>query len=151
MIGAGGLGSFAIQYLKILTKARIVVADIAPDKRARALELGADECIDGGLENVSAELLKRTEGRGADAVLDFVGTTATIATSIASRRFASTSRLRLCDLSANVGWPKSIAPGIAPALIPQRASASPIRACSAGDFARSPQSSNTRNPLSAAN
>jgi alcohol dehydrogenase, propanol-preferring len=84
VIGAGGLGSFAIQYLKILTTARIIVADIAPDKRARALELGADECIDGGLENVSAELLKRTEGRGADAVLDFVGTTATIATSIAS-------------------------------------------------------------------
>lgn len=84
VIGAGGLGSFAVQYLKILTKARILVADTAPNKRARALELGADECIDGGLENVAAEVLKLTDGRGADAVLDFVGTTATIATSIAS-------------------------------------------------------------------
>jgi propanol-preferring alcohol dehydrogenase len=84
VIGAGGLGSFAIQYLKILTKARILVADVAPDKRARAVELGADDVIDGGLENVAGEVLKRTDGRGADAVLDFVGTTATIATSIAS-------------------------------------------------------------------
>ncbi|MEZ4278598.1 MAG: alcohol dehydrogenase catalytic domain-containing protein [Myxococcota bacterium] len=84
VIGAGGLGSFAIQYLKILTTARIVVADVAPDKRARAIELGADEVIDGGLENVAGELLKRTDGRGADAVLDFVGTTATISTSIAA-------------------------------------------------------------------
>lgn len=84
VIGAGGLGSFAVQYLKILTKARILVADTAPNKRTRALELGADECIDGGLENVAAEVLKKTDGRGADAVLDFVGTTATIATSIAS-------------------------------------------------------------------
>lgn len=84
VIGAGGLGSFAIQYLKILTKARIVVADVAADKRARAVELGADEVIDGNLENVAGEVLKRTEGRGADAVLDFVGTTATIATSIAA-------------------------------------------------------------------
>ena len=84
VIGAGGLGSFAIQYLKILTKARILVADVAADKRARALELGADEVIDGGLENVAAEVLKRTDGRGADAVLDFVGTTATISTSIAA-------------------------------------------------------------------
>ncbi len=84
VIGAGGLGSFAVQYLKILTKARILVADTAPDKRARAMELGADECIDGGLENVAAEVLKLTDGRGADAVLDFVGTTATIATSIAA-------------------------------------------------------------------
>ena len=84
VIGAGGLGSFAIQYLKILTKAHILVADVAADKRARALELGADEVIDGGLENVAAEVLKRTDGRGADAVLDFVGTTATISTSIAA-------------------------------------------------------------------
>lgn len=84
VIGAGGLGSFAIQYLKILTKAHILVADVAADKRARALELGADEVIDGGLENVAAEVLKRTEGRGVDAVLDFVGTTATISTSIAA-------------------------------------------------------------------
>lgn len=84
VIGAGGLGSFAIQYLKILTQARIVVADVAADKRARAVELGADEVVDGGLDNVAGELLKRTEGRGADAVLDFVGTTATIATSIAA-------------------------------------------------------------------
>lgn len=84
VIGAGGLGSFAVQYLKILTKARILVVDIAPDKRERALALGADRVIDGGIENVAGEVLKQTEGRGADAVLDFVGTTATIATSIAA-------------------------------------------------------------------
>jgi len=84
VIGAGGLGSFAIQYLKILTKSRILVADVTADKRARALELGADEVIDGSLENVAAEVAKQTDGRGADAVLDFVGTTATIATSIAA-------------------------------------------------------------------
>lgn len=84
VIGAGGLGSFAIQYLKILTPARILVADVAADKRARAVELGADDVIDGTLENVAAEVSKRTDGRGADAVLDFVGTTATIATSIAA-------------------------------------------------------------------
>jgi len=84
VIGAGGLGSFAIQYLKILTKARILVADVASDKRARAIELGADDCIDGGIPNVAGEVLARTDGRGADAVLDFVGTTATIATSIAA-------------------------------------------------------------------
>jgi len=84
VIGAGGLGSFAIQYLKILTKGQIIVADVAPDKRGRALELGADAVVDGGLENVAAEVLKLTSGRGADAVLDFVGTTATIATSLAA-------------------------------------------------------------------
>lgn len=84
VIGAGGLGGFAVQYLKILTQARIIVADTAADKRERALELGADVCLDGGMENLAGEVLKLTEGRGVDAVLDFVGTTQTIATSIAA-------------------------------------------------------------------
>ncbi len=84
VIGAGGLGGFAVQYLKILTQARIIVADTAADKRERALELGADTCLDGGMDNLAGEVQKLTEGRGVDAVLDFVGTTQTIATSIAA-------------------------------------------------------------------
>lgn len=84
VIGAGGLGGFAIQYLKLLTKARIIAIDLNPDKRKRAKELGADECLDGGMDNLAGEILKLTEGRGADAVLDFVGTDATIETSITS-------------------------------------------------------------------
>jgi propanol-preferring alcohol dehydrogenase len=84
VIGAGGLGGFAIQYLRILTKARIIVVETAAKQRERALELGADVCLDGGMENLAAEIQALTEGRGADAVLDFVGNDATIATSIAS-------------------------------------------------------------------
>ncbi|MCA9502875.1 MAG: alcohol dehydrogenase catalytic domain-containing protein [Myxococcales bacterium] len=83
VIGAGGLGGFAIQYLKLLTQARILVVDTAADKRARAIELGADEVIDGLRDDLATEILRLTEGRGADAVLDFVGNDATVATSIA--------------------------------------------------------------------
>ena len=84
VLGAGGLGGFAIQYLKLLTQARVIVTDVASDKRARALELGADECLDAQREDLDTEILKLTEGRGCDAVLDFVGTDATIATSLAA-------------------------------------------------------------------
>ena len=84
VIGAGGLGGFAIQYVKILTEARLIVVDVAADKLERARSLGADECLDGTREDLVAEILALTEGRGCDAVLDFVGTDATIATSIAA-------------------------------------------------------------------
>lgn len=83
VIGAGGLGSFAVQYIKILTKARLIVADISPDPLARAKEMGADEVLDSRREDLNEEIMKLTEGRGCDAVLDFVGNDATIATSIA--------------------------------------------------------------------
>jgi len=84
VIGAGGLGGFAIQYLKILTEARIIVAEIDPEQRVRAVELGADACLDGTMDDLAGEIRKLTEGRGVDAVLDFVGSDATIVTSIAS-------------------------------------------------------------------
>jgi len=84
VIGAGGLGGFAIQYLKILTGADIIVADTDSEQRERAKSLGADIALDGKMEDLAGEVRKLTEGRGADAVLDFVGTDSTVATSIAS-------------------------------------------------------------------
>ncbi len=41
VIGAGGLGQFAIQYLRILSEAEVWAADTSSQKRDRALELGA--------------------------------------------------------------------------------------------------------------
>jgi alcohol dehydrogenase, propanol-preferring len=82
VIGAGGLGGFAVQYLKILTQARLIVVDIAEDKLKRASEMGADECLNANQEDLATEIMKLTEGRGCDAVLDFVGSDDSIATSI---------------------------------------------------------------------
>jgi len=83
VIGAGGLGGFAIQFLKILTQARILVTDLDAKKRRRAKELGADASLDGAMADLAGEITKLTEGRGVDAVLDFVGSDVTIATSVA--------------------------------------------------------------------
>jgi alcohol dehydrogenase, propanol-preferring len=46
VIGAGGLGQMAIQFLRLLTPARVVVADVAADKRQVALDLGTDAVVD---------------------------------------------------------------------------------------------------------
>jgi propanol-preferring alcohol dehydrogenase len=43
VLGAGGLGQFGIQFLRLLTEATVDVGDPSPQKRARALELGAAE------------------------------------------------------------------------------------------------------------
>ncbi len=83
VIGAGGLGSFAVQYLKLLTSADIIVADVNANALERAVEFGAGACIDSQQDNVQAEVAKLTGGRGAQAVLDFVGNDTTISAGIA--------------------------------------------------------------------
>lgn len=72
VIGAGGLGQYAIRYLRLLTEAEVVVLDRAADKRANALEVGAHAVVD-----------EQTAGDGSiapvDAVLDFAGADSTLA------------------------------------------------------------------------
>jgi alcohol dehydrogenase, propanol-preferring len=62
VLGAGGLGQYAVQYVRLLTDAAVDVGDPAAQKRERAIELGAEAAAD------PAEL----EGPYT-AVLDFVG------------------------------------------------------------------------------
>ena len=85
VLGAGGLGAFAVQFLRAMTDARIIAVDVSPDRRAYALEMGADDVVDGVGESTVAELLELTSG-GADAVLDFVGIDATIGAGLRSTR-----------------------------------------------------------------
>lgn len=67
VLGAGGLGQFGIQFLKILTDATVTVVDSSSAKRDVAIGLGADAACD------PSEL----EGT-FDAVIDFVGAAATL-------------------------------------------------------------------------
>jgi len=45
VIGVGGLGHLAVQILRAITAARVVVLDVHDDKLAHARELGADETL----------------------------------------------------------------------------------------------------------
>jgi NAD+-dependent secondary alcohol dehydrogenase Adh1 len=87
VIGAGGLGHIGIQCLKAMTPAEIIVVD--PSERARALagELGADHTVaaDGGQVDTILEL---TDGKGAEAVIDFVGERGAIEDGVALLREA---------------------------------------------------------------
>lgn len=83
VIGAGGLGGYAIQYLKLLSAARVIVAEASPARRSRALALGADEAI-ASEEGTALAVRELTGGLGADVVIDFVGDQDTITLAVAS-------------------------------------------------------------------
>jgi NAD+-dependent secondary alcohol dehydrogenase Adh1 len=89
VIGAGGLGHIGIQSLKVLTAARVVVVDRSEGSLELARECGADEVVlaDGG--EVEA-IRERTNGLGAEAVIDFVGEGGALEDSIAMLREGGT-------------------------------------------------------------
>ena len=82
VIGTGGLGHVAIQLLRALSPARVVALDVTKEKLALAAEVGAHETLisDAGAAD---KLRAMTNGRGADAVFDFVGAAPTVATASA--------------------------------------------------------------------
>jgi NAD+-dependent secondary alcohol dehydrogenase Adh1 len=71
IIGVGGLGHAAIQALRALSSARIIVLEKSDLALDLARELGADQAIKSSDTSVD-EVLELTQGKGAEAVLDFV-------------------------------------------------------------------------------
>jgi alcohol dehydrogenase, propanol-preferring len=67
IIGAGGLGQFAVQFLRQLSEIEVVATDTAETKRHKAVALGAH----------LAPAPEDLEG-GFDAVIDFVGAQSTL-------------------------------------------------------------------------
>jgi alcohol dehydrogenase, propanol-preferring len=82
VIGAGGLGSFAIQLLRSMSPATVIAVDNNPDRLAYVSDLGAHHTVSGVDENTAAELSRITNGEGATVVLDFVGIDRTIAVGV---------------------------------------------------------------------
>ena len=76
IIGAGGVGHIALQLLRELGSSAVIAVDTDERRRKLASELGADEVLEGG-EGIAGQVREATNGRGADVVLDFVGTDAT--------------------------------------------------------------------------
>lgn len=85
VIGVGGLGHMAIQILKATTAARILAVDTRDSSLALARSSGADHVLISDAETPAA-IRDLTGGRGADVVLDFVGSESTIATARTAAR-----------------------------------------------------------------
>ena len=85
VIGVGGLGHMAVQILKALSAARVVAIDTKDAALELARSFGADVVLPAG-RGVAGEVKRVTGGRGAELVLDCVGTEATLATAASCAR-----------------------------------------------------------------
>jgi NADPH:quinone reductase-like Zn-dependent oxidoreductase len=72
MGAAGGLGSAGVQAAKYLG-AHVVAAAGADARVAAAVELGADAGVNYRAQDLTAEVMRLTEGRGVDVVFEYVG------------------------------------------------------------------------------
>ncbi|MEV4144551.1 NADPH:quinone oxidoreductase family protein [Amycolatopsis sp. NPDC049691] len=70
---AGGVGTVAVQLAKAWGAGRVIATASSDEKRALALELGADVAVDSRAEDMTATLLEANNGRRVDVVLDMVG------------------------------------------------------------------------------
>ncbi|HZM77070.1 MAG TPA: alcohol dehydrogenase catalytic domain-containing protein [Candidatus Limnocylindrales bacterium] len=77
VIGTGGLGSFALQFLLLAESVSVVAVDTNPQALNRATDLGVHERLSS---------IDKLAQRSQDVVLDFVGTDETIAAGVAAVR-----------------------------------------------------------------
>ncbi|CAB4938588.1 unannotated protein [freshwater metagenome] len=70
---AGGTGSLAVQLARPLGAGRVIATASSEDKRALAVDLGADVAVDSAAEGLTQRLLDANGGRPVDVVLDAVG------------------------------------------------------------------------------
>ncbi|PZO65901.1 MAG: dehydrogenase [Paracoccus denitrificans] len=72
VLGAGPIGNLHIQMLRLLGAAPIIAVDLSEDRCRTAIEAGADAAIS-DLDAVASEVRRLTGGRGADVVIESVG------------------------------------------------------------------------------
>lgn len=104
VVGAGMIGLFVIQLLKVAGCGKIIAVDFDDDKLALADKLGATHCFNSQSPDLNQEILKLTNGRGADQAYEAVGISETVQLSIASVRKGGTVTL-LGNLSPQIEFP----------------------------------------------
>nr|WP_240918720.1 alcohol dehydrogenase catalytic domain-containing protein [Rhodococcus sp. 14C212] len=103
VIGVGGLGEFAVQYLRALSDANVVALDVRQRALERAAELGAAHTFLAGVD--SAVAVHAASPGGVDAVIDFVGVNNSLR--LASEVIGSGGRIVQVGIGGgrlSVGW-----------------------------------------------
>lgn len=93
VVGCGMIGQLTVQAAKAAGFRTVIGVDVDDARLAVALAAGADVVLNSKTADAPAEIRTRTNGRGADAVLEAVGVTAPIQTAIAAVRKGGTVTL----------------------------------------------------------
>jgi D-arabinose 1-dehydrogenase-like Zn-dependent alcohol dehydrogenase len=83
IIGAGGVGLMGVTLARKRGAKEVIVVDIDAGKREAASKAGATKTIDGGTADAVQQIQAATGG-GAWAVIDFVGSSATVGLAVSS-------------------------------------------------------------------
>src|SRR5919107_5716745 len=70
---AGGVGSLAVQLGRPMGAGRVIATASTEEKRALALELGADAAVDVNAEDLAGALIEANGGERVDAVFEMAG------------------------------------------------------------------------------
>jgi len=70
---AGGVGSLAVQLGRAMGARRVIATASTEEKRALALDLGADAAVDAAPEGLADRLVEANEGRRVDVVFEMAG------------------------------------------------------------------------------
>lgn len=100
VLGVGGLGHMAVQILRCLSAARVIVGDIDDAKLAHARELGAAHAINTRDGRAAEEIRDLAGERGVTVALDFVGAQATV--DLASSVVGRNSHISIVGLAGGV-------------------------------------------------
>lgn len=104
VVGAGMVGVFVVQLLKLFGANPVIAIDIDNQKLELATKFGADFVFNSKENNLSEKILQRTKNRGADLAFEVVGISETVQTSIENIRKGGTVVL-VGNLSPQIQFP----------------------------------------------
>jgi len=93
VIGCGGVGLFAVMGAVLAGASQVIAVDVTPAKRAIAQRFGATDVVDPADGAVPEQVRALTGGRGADHVLEVVGSPSVLADAVAATRRGGTTVL----------------------------------------------------------
>ncbi len=83
IIGSGTIGLLTLLAVRLKGAGQVIVSDLNPHRLEMAQKLGADVVVNVADEDPIEVVHQHTQGRGADAVIEAVGLTATVQQSLA--------------------------------------------------------------------